>query len=263
MAKRIREGRGQGYGGNYKPWLTVRDVPSKGLSSRIRGWKTGRVHHLLSIHERSYFFILEWSIIVIDIREQFPLLPLEATLEIANRLGIKHPTDPVTQLPVVMTTDFIIDFIVDGKIRKCARTFKQESDVSDRTAEKLQIERVYWEERGVDWGIVTEQEINEQIAANVKWIHKAKKFGSVPAVTEDILAGIESLLRQMPLENYRSLAQIGSELDKSFKLPPGCGLWSIRHLIANRRWIVDMKQPLNKRKGISFSIGFCSNVGEE
>jgi hypothetical protein len=71
------------------------------------------MHHLLSINEQFYFFNLEWSIIVIDIREQFPFLPLESTLEIANHLGIKHPTDPVTQLPIVMTTGFLIDMSRD------------------------------------------------------------------------------------------------------------------------------------------------------
>src|SRR5207248_3008386 len=44
--RRAREGRGQNEGSRYKPALTVRDVPSRGLSSRLTGWKTNRVHHL-------------------------------------------------------------------------------------------------------------------------------------------------------------------------------------------------------------------------
>ncbi len=43
-----------------------------------------------------------------DIREQFPLLPIEETIIIAEELGIKHPTDPNTGEPVVMTTDFLV-----------------------------------------------------------------------------------------------------------------------------------------------------------
>ena len=42
----VREGRGQGAGANYKPWLRVSDVPSKGFSHRIWGELTHRVHHL-------------------------------------------------------------------------------------------------------------------------------------------------------------------------------------------------------------------------
>ena len=44
----IKEGRGQGHGSEYRLWLTIRDVPSQGLSTRFPGWKTGRVHHFLS-----------------------------------------------------------------------------------------------------------------------------------------------------------------------------------------------------------------------
>lgn len=38
--KMIQEGRGSGYGSNYKPWITVRDFASEGKSHRILGIKT-------------------------------------------------------------------------------------------------------------------------------------------------------------------------------------------------------------------------------
>jgi len=100
---KLKQGRGQGHGKDYCPFLTVRDLGSMGLSHRYKGWKTDRVHHLLSNNEKRYFFCLEWSPFVVDIREQFPL-PLAETLEIALRLGIKHPTHPKTKEYVVMTT---------------------------------------------------------------------------------------------------------------------------------------------------------------
>ncbi len=53
--KRLKEGRGQGRGANYMPWLLIHDVPSKGLAWRRKGWKTERTHHLLSGLEDDYF----------------------------------------------------------------------------------------------------------------------------------------------------------------------------------------------------------------
>jgi hypothetical protein len=47
-ARWIKEGRGQGVGADYKPWLTVRDVPSEVRSHRIFGHVTHCTHHLLS-----------------------------------------------------------------------------------------------------------------------------------------------------------------------------------------------------------------------
>jgi hypothetical protein len=146
--KRISDGRGQGRGSDYKPWLLVQDVPSQGLATRIKGWKTKRVHHLLSNLELSYFYILEWSPVVFDIREQYPLLPLEETLAIAEQCGIRHPTDPKTQEPVVMTTDFFITVPRSMEVIEQARTLKTAKDLqSERKLEKLEIERRYWHNR--------------------------------------------------------------------------------------------------------------------
>ncbi|WP_318246853.1 hypothetical protein [Bacillus norwichensis] len=39
------------------------------------------------------------------IREQYPLLPIKETIVMADKLGLKHPTDTKTGEPVVMTTD--------------------------------------------------------------------------------------------------------------------------------------------------------------
>ena len=76
--------RSQGEGAAYKPWLLVQDLPSLGRVHRVKGWKHGRVHHLLSDLEARVFFIYEWSLQIIDIREQYPLLPLDETLAISS-----------------------------------------------------------------------------------------------------------------------------------------------------------------------------------
>jgi hypothetical protein len=57
IARFIKEGRGQGEGADYKPFLTIHDVPSNGLSSRVPGRKTGRLHHTLSKIERALILI--------------------------------------------------------------------------------------------------------------------------------------------------------------------------------------------------------------
>jgi hypothetical protein len=81
--QRRREGRGLGRGKDYKPELRIQDVASIGLATRILGWKTGRIHHLMSKMECLFFYIVDWPPSVMDIREQFPLDPDE-TLAIAR-----------------------------------------------------------------------------------------------------------------------------------------------------------------------------------
>ena len=93
IEKRLAEGRGQGRGVNYIPYLKVHDVSSNGISSRISGWTTLRTHHLLSKIETATFYVFDWAERIKDIREQYPLLPIDETLAIAESLCIRHPID--------------------------------------------------------------------------------------------------------------------------------------------------------------------------
>lgn len=137
--RRLKEGRGQGRGKDYKPYLYIQDVPSKGLATRDLGWHTQRVHHLMSLGEWRLFLTLEWSKIIIDIREQFPL-DLEKTIAIANQLGIPHPDDKKTKQPVVMTSDFAITIKKPIGTEDQILTFKLAKDLSKiRVAEKLDL----------------------------------------------------------------------------------------------------------------------------
>jgi hypothetical protein len=245
IERRLKEGRGQGRGADYQPWLHVQDVPSQGLATRIKGWKTGRCHHFLSKLECQYFYILEWSSIVSDIREQYPL-ELSETLAIAERLGIKHPTDPRTRQPVVMTTDFVNTVTRAGKLIDQARSIKYSQDLSsDRTLEKLEIERVYWSERKIDWGIVTEREIEPILAANVSWVHPYRETTALSPATVATIRRVEAVLTPRVKQRQAPLRDLTDACDDQLGLSPGMSLSIARHLIANRRWQVNMRQAIN------------------
>jgi len=244
-SRRLEEGRGQGRGYAYKPWLNVRDVHSLGLSTRVRGWKTGRLHSLLSQLETRYFYVLEGST-VIDIREQYPLLPLEETIAIANECSLVHPRDPATREPVTMTTDFIITARGSAGLVECARAVKQSQDLaSKRTLEKLELERRYWTKRGVDWKIVTENDIPAGIADNIQWLHPYFEISDHPSLTEDNLRRIERVLGPKIREGGRPLARCAAESDDELGLPPGTSLTAVRHLLAVGRWVTDLTKLID------------------
>lgn len=244
MAKLIKEGRGEGRGKDYKPWLTVRDVPSRGLSTRDKGWTTGRVHHVLSNLELEYFYTLDWNADVTDIREQYPL-PIDETLEIANRLGIKHPFVKRYNEYAVMTTDFLIDSVLIDSPVLLARSIKPGSDLlSKRTLEKIMIEQLYWKERGVDFKVVTEKQIQRNLAWNVSFIHSAKALTD-PLVSPQLLWVIEQKLFSMVQQKHDSYAKVALENDKALGLEGGTSLMVIKHLIANRIWEADMSKKLD------------------
>lgn len=245
IEKRIQNGHGQGWGKDYLPWLTVQDVPSQGISTRILGIKTGRKHELFSLHEIRYFYILEWSLLVSDIREQYPLLPLSETIEIAQQCGVKHPTDPRTFEPIVMTTDFCISVRSEVGVIQQARTVKPSQELQKkRVIEKLEIERCYWENRNITWKIVTERDIPSVLAKNVAWLHPRFHSRNL-SLLESEIHPIKTALTSWVLSSDDSLAKITAKCDAQFGLRRGTSLSIARHLLATRQWLVDMNQPLS------------------
>src|SRR5699024_12046965 len=99
---------------------------------------------------------------VLDIREQFPLLPQEETIVIAEELGIKHPADPKTGDPIVMSTDFLLTVDKGQGVFEVAHTIKMKDKIlEERVLEKFVIEGVYWEGSGIILGIVSEEEVDK------------------------------------------------------------------------------------------------------
>ena len=250
------QGAGQGVGAAYTPWLAVRDVPSKGRSHRIRGWTTNRVHHFLSDLEKRYFLLLDWSLIVTDIREQYPLWPVETTSDIAQQINVKPATIPTTSQPSVVTTDFLITVSVQGREELHARTVKYSKDLQEkRTVEKLEIERLWWQARGVDWGIVTEHEIPTVVAENINKMHPnftldghSKSAQHSHEYTRYLTTAVTG--------SSDALSKVTSSCDALFNLPVGSFLTLAKHLIATRQWLIDMTQefkPTNRLEIISFN----------
>lgn len=243
----LKEGRGQGIGKDYKPWITIQDFPSKGRSSRTPGWKSHRVHHFFSDNELRYFYLLEWSDIVVDIREQFPLLEIDDAINIAENMGVKYPREPESQYPYTLTTDFMITLNVGGKEIHIARSVKPSTELDKkRVLEKLEIERRYWADRNIDWGIVTEKEIPLAFTKNIEWIYTAYRLNPAEEMKIKELVDLSSILKHKLQQRHEiSIRQITSSLDKEMNLEIGTSLYVFRHLVARKEIIMDMEQKLD------------------
>lgn len=249
IEKWIKEGRGSGIGSDYKPWLNIQDVSSKGRSTRLRGYKTNRQHEFLSDLERNYFYLTEYSDLVVDIREQFPLLPLEETIVIADELGLKHPTNPKTQEPVVMTTDFLLTVDKGEGLVEFAKTIKMKDELlKERVIEKFEIERIYWERRQIGWGIVTELEIPKEMARNISYIHdyySLEHYDAFQNLDSQFIEDLALVLLQRFLTKNESVRVITHVFDKDAHMPLGSGMTLFYHLLATKTLRIDMLVPLN------------------
>ncbi|MED5052540.1 TnsA endonuclease N-terminal domain-containing protein [Anoxybacillus rupiensis] len=228
IARYYKEGRGQGELSNYKPWLTIQDVPSDGRAHRVKGWTTNRIHHLLSDMEYNYFCLLDWADEVIDIREQFPL-SRDITLSIAEEKSIRHPIDSATQTPIVMTTDFLITVHKEKEIIYFARTVKETKELdSSRVIEKFEIEREYWVKQGVDWGIVTEKELPKDAIDNIKWLYSAY------FLSDDLDKKLLHSLYETLSQNSMPILQLLQKFDETFNLANGSALSMFKYMLAHK-----------------------------
>lgn len=240
--KLVDEGRGQGAGKDYKPWITIHDLASNGVVSRTPGYTTGRIHHLLSRNETAFFYILDASDKVMDIREQFPLLPVTETVRISEEIGVRHPRDPHSRYPYVMTSDFLIT-TRQGEV---VRTVKLSSELKkSRVLEKLEIERIYWARRDVEWRIVTEKEIDYQKARNIEWIYRSWHYPEMLPGNRrpgDVVSYFLELYEGTSLP----VSEIARVTETTFGLEAGLGLTTFQYLLLQKKVpSVDLSRPLD------------------
>ena len=251
IEKRIAEGRGTGTKDEYKPWLTIQDVPSIGIAARHSSWKHNRVVHLLSELETSYFYLLEWSDMIQDIREKFPLEDLDKAQSIAKSRGIKYPVDLVSKVPVILTTDFVLTIKDEDGEKIIARTVCYSKDLA-KNLNRFEIERAYWESFGVDWGIVTEKEIPKVLSKNIEWIHKAYFLDKTDGFSylNDIHL-IEIMISELVQSKDGNLTVVLNGLDKENGCDSGTFLTLFRYCVAHKLILVDMNSALLSTMDIS------------
>lgn len=248
---KLIEKRGTGMGSEYTPWIKIHEFGSKGRAHRIIGWKTNRIHHFMSDLEVYYFLLKQWEDNVIDIREQYPLLPLEATLLISNSYGITHPPKNKTldSEKTVMTTDFLIT-CQDGYSRKhYAVAIKPSKDLTNvRTKEKLLIEKEYWRREGVHWEIITENQINITKAKNLKMMYKEYYWDKTHFYKPDeVRFLVELLKKELNINNMIPLLAV-RQLENILGWKKGEGINFLQYLILRKEVHCDLDKKWDMSK---------------
>jgi hypothetical protein len=245
IERMVAAGRGEGHSKTYHPWIEIADISSLGRSRRVWSPKTGRVHHLLSDVEYRLFVALEWQRSFIDIREQYPL-DRSLTQDIARSLGIAHPYYPGTQVPTVMTVDFLVTCVRGNDKSLIAFNAKTAAEAEDvRSMHKLEIQREYFEQMGIDHHIVFDCDIPPSNVANISDIREAPlrpdeqepRLGYFDELCMRMLADMPSASRQMSLVKYCA------GFDERYGCLSGVGIRVARMLMHQRALVPDLGSP--------------------
>ena len=243
----IKDGKGQGVGKNYNPWICTQTFPSAGRVSRVLGWKTGRIHHLLSDLQTRYFYMLEWEDNVTDIREHFPLINPQDTIKEKEDLRFDLFTDKDSGTPYVISTNFLITIKdSNGSNTYLARTVKKDLELEKKnTLERLEIERRYWEAKGIDWGIVTQKEISNTFARNIEWVHPSLYSYQERGFKQEEIVYMGSVLLERLIDNSFPIRKVAVDFDKEFNYESGTGLFVFKFLVASKQIDIDMMNPID------------------
>ena len=169
LRPRIRQGRGVGYGLGYKRWLNIRDVSSQGTSSSVRGIRVARPYHMLSELETIYFFLTERQSSVVDIREQWPVLDIDRTLELCALQGIRHKYSG--PYPEPCTIDFLITEKIDGVLCHRAASIKSAKDAADPEIRKrLYVEHTWCLEQGIPWTLIDTSDFDKKLLTLLRFM---------------------------------------------------------------------------------------------
>ncbi len=239
IEKMLLNGRGKGKGSEYQSWLKNGDFSSKGRSSRVKSIKCNRIHHTFSDLETDFLYTLLWDDSIVDIREQYSLLPVSETEEIANILGVKYPKPPKIDKNEeekihVMTTDFLVTKTENGVDSFIAYCVKMENDLlNNRTMQKIAVEEAYWNRRNIKFRIITEKSFSRINAKNIKRIVNKITFPLDDFIESEDFYKISSELKKSILEYYNQnikLSDLCKQIDIKYNLDVGQTLHSFLYL---------------------------------
>lgn len=255
----IREGRGQGEGIDYVPWIKIHDFSSKGRATRIYGLKTNRIHHFHSDNQLRAFLLFEWSDKVIDIRESYPLLDLMEVVDKKDDLRLDKLVDKESGEPYILTTNFLLTIQdEDGNIEYFARGIKNYSELNKKsTIEKFEIERRYWLAKGIDWRVITNREINRQFCKNIEWVRETLVDNN--AKKPEIESLSEELIFYLMNSKHIRLTNLLKEYESIKGLESGMGLYLFRYLVGKKLIQIDMRNKIdvnNKIKDIILKFNY-------
>lgn len=252
----LSEGRGTGEGKEYKPWLRIQDFPSSGRATRLLGNKTNRIHHLFTDSQTRCFYIWEWDKRVIDIREHYPLVDLEETIDTED-VNLDLFKDKVSGENYVITTTFLLTVKMDnGDVKYFARSVKSKEQLNKKiTCEKLEIERRYWEAKGIHWAIITEENIPKIKAKNIEWLHGVINEYKDYGISSKEIVELCAILLDYLSDKDAAIRKILNDFDRANDLVKGTSIFLFKYLIVSGVIDIDLNNEIDLGNNLETLLG--------
>jgi hypothetical protein len=152
--------------GRYEPFYRTQDVTSSGVKARVPCPNSpGRVYHTLSTNETFTLMELLHDPLVVDIKEQYPVVDVRKSEAFAKELKIKHPSLVWSAVNSVITWDFLCKMKAGPKRVIIVKPSSQLED--ERTKEKVELEMALAISCGYEVCIVTDKDVKTVAVKNI------------------------------------------------------------------------------------------------
>jgi hypothetical protein len=245
IEKKIKEGRGQGTGRNYRAWIDVARVPGWGRDNFPLGLTTGRDHQFHTDREYHYFRLLDLDPCVTDIREYYALTEIDETVSIAKLLGLKHPTKSNSNEPEVLLITYLINRRDGDAERLEAHLFRSKNALEQRkTLEEIEIIYQFLYRRQIPLYIATQAQLSKDLIWNLELLTKHYSLQDQQLLDSEIQT-IADILTEEVQRCRLPLRHICNECTERLGHKPGTALSVAYHLIARRQWQVDLTKRID------------------
>ena len=243
VRSRLKRGLGRVKDGEYRSFIPRRAARTRGERTEESAFGSERQLSLMSRGERRVALMLWWDEEVLDVREGYPLLPVDETVEIAEELQVRFPMGRNRQ-PLVRTFDFLVRHARLGVV---AFSRKDRNDLdAPRLLQLLEIERRFAQRRGWHWAALTEDDVPETMAANLQILNEHWLLSGVHANASKVTADATWLMSRLQRRG-RGLLDTCRDFDASFDHEPGTGLSIAWHQLAHKCWNANLDEPLDAR----------------
>jgi hypothetical protein len=254
IEKKMKAGHNQGTGLDYIPWEDVRPLSNMSRLQRPPGLKTGREQKFPRDDEYYYFRVLDLAPQVLDIREYFAVTEIEETVAIAEQLGLKHPTIPKTNVPIPILITYFVTIDNGAVPRFEAHLFRNKNTLEHRnTLEEIEILYQFLNKHHIPLFVVTPKQITADVVWNIELLVKNYSL-SDQNLRDTEIQQAAYILTNAVLNSTEPLRHICTNCDEQLGLNAGVSLCIAYHLIAHRKWQVDIAKKINTDEPLAIKV---------
>ncbi len=239
IADKIRQNHGRGEGLQYQSWVRKTERQNtRGNFNRVKGKLIRRRYELRDKLDCTALMLLERNPDVIDIRENYRL-DREMTLSVySNHLNEKHPCYVGTDIPEVLTIDFLVTFRNPGsneEYYKGVMSYWTKELHSKAVFLRLDVINICLHNLfNTSLKIFTQKEHAPEIINGINWGYSAYELSAEDLPSINLKKIQEHIINGVLSGGEQAINRYCSGLDKQFKYPLGTSLRVFRTMLARR-----------------------------